>query len=72
MWGQRFEAIKDKNPSLYGIRLRSTSQYISERNRTELLAITEVNRFHEVILCFNLVRLFTFQRPNWFIDDPII
>lgn len=50
----RFEDIKEKNPLLYGLRLKSTNQYINEKNRFDLLAISETHRFHEVELCFNL------------------
>ncbi len=46
--------IKDKTPSLYGLRLCETHQYINEKNRKELLALKDGKRFHEVELCFNL------------------
>lgn len=52
-----FESIKDKNPALYGLRLKSTNQYINEKNRNDLLGVNEQQRFHEVELCFNLVSL---------------
>ncbi len=51
----QFEQVKDKNPSLYAIRLRATYQYINEKNRTELLVINDQIKFHEVEICYNLV-----------------
>ena len=58
----RFETIKEKNSSLYGLRLRSTNQYINEKNRSDLLSVNEQHRFHEVELCFNLVKLLFFSK----------
>ena len=52
---RRFEAIKEKDPTLYAIRLQATNQYINEKNRTELLSLNEV-KYHEVEICFNLER----------------
>ncbi len=46
----------EKNSSFYGLRLRSTNQYINEKNRSDLLSVNEQHRFHEVELCFNLVK----------------
>ena len=46
--------MKEKSPTLYAIRLKSTYQYINEKNRAELLALNEQTRFHEVEICFNL------------------
>lgn len=49
-----FEQIKEKNSSLYAIRLKATNQYINEKNRGELLCLSDQTRFHEVEICFNL------------------
>lgn len=51
----RFDSIKDKSSSSYAIRLKSTHQYINEKNRTDLLTVNDQIRFHEVEICFNLV-----------------
>ncbi|RNA44553.1 hypothetical protein BpHYR1_038574, partial [Brachionus plicatilis] len=50
----QFDNIKDKSSSLYAIRLCRTNQYINEKNRSELLSLTDNIKFHDVDLCLNL------------------
>jgi hypothetical protein len=40
---------------LYALKLKNKNVYINEKNRSQLLIIDEKIKFHEVIVCFNLV-----------------
>src|SRR5690606_8394820 len=48
------DSIKEKNASLYAIRLTNSNQYVNEKNRAELLSLSGGTKFHDVEICFNL------------------
>lgn len=51
---QQYESLKDKDSTTFAFKLKSTNQYINEKNRAELLVINSKNTFYEVYLCANI------------------
>lgn len=52
---KEFDSLKDSKACLYALKLKNKNVYINEKNRNQLLVIDEKIKFHEVIVCFNLV-----------------